>query len=56
MSEQRDDGDWSGCILWVFVIAGLIISGMIVRDELNKRDNWIRDLQRRIAVLEQERR
>ena len=56
MSEQRNVGDGSGYVLLIFAVAGLILFGMIVRDELNQRDNWIRDLQRRIAILEQERR
>lgn len=57
MSEQSDDGDdLSGCVFIIVFTVVAAIALIFLLNRLDRQDNYIRDLQRRIAVLEQERR
>jgi len=51
--ELKDDGFLSGCIAYILCIAALSALFIWIFNGIDKRDNYIRDLQRRIAVLEQ---
>lgn len=51
MSETTEKGD--GCMSLVVVIVGVVLIIWIIRSEVTRRDNWIMDLQRRVAELEQ---
>lgn len=55
---SKPDNDSYGPRLIGFILAFVIATVLInvVIGEINKRDNWIRDLQRRVGQLESERR
>lgn len=55
MSERDDDGCLN-LLAGVIAVAVAVVIMWIVTNEINKRDNWIRDLQRRVGQLEQQRR
>ncbi len=52
MSEDTIDG----CVRALVGIVVAIVAIVMLLHRLDRQDNYIRDLQRRIAVLEQERR
>lgn len=42
-----------GCALMLTVVIFVVIVMMSIRAGIDKRENWIKDLQRRVAELEQ---
>lgn len=60
MNERETEITASGCLwrLAAMVVAAIfgILIALMIADAIETRDNYIRDLQRRVGQLEQERR
>jgi hypothetical protein len=54
MSERDGDSVRGGWVVLIIALLGFVVIAVSFQDALTKRDNWIRDLQRRVAILEQQ--
>jgi hypothetical protein len=52
MSER--DSDTSGWFIFTLFVLGMFLVGYLIKTEINLRDNWIRDPQRRVGQLEEQ--
>jgi len=51
--EVSNNNPVSGCAMILLLAIVVAMIAVVVSEELRKRDYWIQDLQKRIAVLEQ---